>query len=286
MKKSLLTMLLSIMVLLPSAAQQRSEAEAQAIAKAFMQNNGYDFNSTKSAKIQKVRAEKAGEIIPYYIFNDTQNGGFVIVGGQEGMSDILAYSDEECFNVDDTPPSAAAWLDYYAAVAKKAADYPEESKAEKKAAAKAFVNSNFAVRKNVNPLLGQIKFNQGHPYNDQYPILTTKTIKDGKETVKTDNGLVGCSSTAFGMIMRYWKHPERPNGYKEYTFSYDSIVNKDSLNAKGEATKISGKMTLVGDFDNAGTYDWDNMLPTYKSGTEYNEVQAAAVSKLLAHVSF
>jgi len=284
MKKSLLTMLLSIMVLLPSAAQQRSEAEAQAIAKAFMQNNGYDFNSTKSAKIQKVRAEKAGEIIPYYIFNDTQNGGFVIVGGQEGMSDILAYSDEECFNVDDTPPSAAAWLDYYAAVAKKAADYPEESKAEKKAAAKAFVNSNFAVRKNVNPLLGQIKFNQGHPYNDQCPILTTKTIKDGKETVKTDNGLVGCSSTAFGMIMRYWKHPERPNGYKEYTFSYDSIVNKDSLDAKGEATKISGKMTLVGDFDNAGTYDWDNMLPTYKSGTEYNEVQAAAVSKLLAHV--
>jgi hypothetical protein len=52
------------MVLLPSMAQQRTEAEAEAIAKAFMQNNGYDFNITKSSKIKKVRAEKAGEITP------------------------------------------------------------------------------------------------------------------------------------------------------------------------------------------------------------------------------
>ena len=284
MKKFLLSLALLSAALLPGAAQQRSEAEAEAIAKAFMQNNGYDFKVTTSAKIKKVRAEKAGEITPYFIFNDTQNGGFVIVGGQEGMSDILAYSNEECFNADNMPPSAAAWLEMYAASAKKAADYPEEAKAEKKAAAKAFVNSNFAVRQNVNPLLGEIKFNQGHPYNDQCPVLTVTTIKNGKTTVKTDNGLVGCSSTAFGMIMRYWKHPERPNGYKEHTFNYDSIVNKDSLNAKGEETKISGKMTIIGDFDNEEPYDWDNMLPSYKSGIEYNEVQAAAVSKLLAHV--
>ena len=284
MKKFLLSLTLLSAILLPSNAQQRSAAEAEAIAKAFMQNNGYEFSMTKSAQIKKVRAEKAGEITPYYIFNDTQKGGFVIVGGQEGMSDILAYSTDECFNVDDMPPAAAAWLEYYAAVAKKAADYPEESKAEKKAAAKAFVNSNFSVRKNVNPLLGEIKFNQGHPYNDKCPVLKVTTIKGGKTTVKTDNGLVGCSSTAFGMIMRYWKHPERPNGYKEHTFNYDSVINKDILNYKGEDSIISAKMTIIGDFDNEEPYDWDNMLPSYKSGTEYNEVQSAAVSKLLAHV--
>ena len=284
MKKFLLSLVLLSAALLPSVAQQRSEEEAKAIAKAFMQNNGYDFKITTSAKINKVRTEKAGEITPYFIFNDTQKGGFVIVGGQEGMSDILAYSNEECFNVDDMPPAAAVWLELYAATAKKAADYPEMAKAEKKAAAKAFVNSNFAVRQNVNPLLGEIKFNQGHPYNDQCPVLSVTTIKNGNTTVKTDNGLVGCSSTAFGMIMRYWKHPERPNGYKEHTFNYDSIVNKDSLNAKGEETKITGKMTIIGDFDNEEPYDWDNMLPSYKGGTVYNEVQAAAVSRLLAHV--
>ena len=130
MKKILLLILLAV-VALPSIARQRSEAEAAAIANAFMQNNGYEFNITKTPKINKVRAEKAGEITPFYIFNDTQKGGYVIVGGQEGMSDILAYSYDECFDTEDTPPAAAAWLEYYAEVAKKAADYPEESKAEK-----------------------------------------------------------------------------------------------------------------------------------------------------------
>ena len=122
MKKLLLMILLVTMALLPSAAQQRSEAEAQAIAKAFMQNNGYEFNITKSEKINKVRAEIAGEITPYYIFNDTRKGGYVIVGGQEAMSDILAYSNDECFDTEDTPPAAAEMLEAYAQVAKYAAE--------------------------------------------------------------------------------------------------------------------------------------------------------------------
>ena len=104
MKKFLLSLLLLAGALLPTTAQQRSEAEAEAIAKAFMQNNGYDFKITKSAKVNKIRTDKAGEITPYYIFNDTEKGGYVIVGGQEAMSDILAYSDEDCFDTDDMPP--------------------------------------------------------------------------------------------------------------------------------------------------------------------------------------
>ena len=131
MKRLLLMMLLVTMVLLPSVAQQRSEAEAMAIAKAFMQNNGYDFNITKSAKIKKVRAEKAGEITPYYIFNDTQKGGFVIVGGQEGMSDILAYSNEDSFDTENMPPAAQIWLDHYAASAKKQPTTPKNQKPRK-----------------------------------------------------------------------------------------------------------------------------------------------------------
>ena len=145
MKKSLLMLLLSVAILLPGIAQQRTEAEAEAIAKAFMQNNGYDdFSITKSSKINKVLTEKAGEITPYYIFNDTQKGGFVIVGGQEGMSDILAYSDEDCFDINNMPPAAQMWLDIYAKSAIKAADYPEEAKAEKAAAAAAAENAENA----------------------------------------------------------------------------------------------------------------------------------------------
>ena len=269
-------MLLSAMFI-PSMAQQRTEAEAEAIAKAFMQNNGYNFNVTKSAKIEKVRAEKAGEITPFFIFNDTQKGGYVIVGGQEGMSDILAYSNDECFDVDDMPPSAAAWLEYYASIAIKAADNPEASKAEKKARAKAFLNSNFALRKSVPPLLGEIKFNQGTPYNNQCPKLTVTTIKNGQKSVESKRAVVGCSATAFGMIMRYWKYPDHATGSKTYTFNYDQVKNEDTK------VNTSAKMTLSVNYDSVGFYDWDNILPTYRSGTTYSAEEAEAVSKLLYH---
>ena len=277
MKKFLLSAMLLSAMFIPVTAQQRTEAEAEAIAKAFMQNNGYNFNVTKSANINKVRAEKAGEITPFFIFNDTQKGGYVIVGGQEGMSDILAYSNDECFDVDDMPPAAAAWLEYYASIAIKAADNPEASKAEKKARAKAFLNSNFALRKSVPPLLGEIKFNQGTPYNNQCPKLTVTTIKNGKKNVESKRAVVGCSATAFGMIMRYWKYPEHSTGYKKYDFNYDKIKNEDTKE------NTSASMTLEVNFDSVGDYDWDNILPTYRSGTTYNDVEAAAVSKLLYH---
>ena len=268
MKKNLLLILLAV-VALPSIAQQRSEAEAAAIANAFMQNNGYEFNITKTPKINKVRAEKAGEITPFYIFNDTQKGGYVIVGGQEGMSDIIAYSYDECFDTEDTPPAAAAWLEYYAEVAKKAADYPEESKAEKKAAAKAFLNSNFAKRKSVQPLLGEIKFNQGDPYNRKCPTL--KVVEGGK--MKTGKCVVGCSATAFGMILRYWKYPDHSTGSKDYTFNYD--YNK--------ANNVTKEYHISINFDSVGDYNWDKILPTYRSGTSFTNEEADAVSKMLYH---
>ena len=260
-------MLLLAGALLPTTAQQRSEAEAEAIAKAFMQNNGYEFKVTKSAKINKVRTAKAGEITPYYIFNNTENGGYVIVGGQEGMTDILAYSNDECFDMDDLPPAAAAFLEAYEQVAIQAANFPEESMAEKKAAAKAFRASNFARRQSVPPLLGEIKFNQGDPYNRMCPTLTK--MKNGSK--EQGKAVVGCSATAFGMILRYWKHPQHSNGYKSYSFSYEYTETENR------------SMTLTVDFDSVGDYDWDNMLPTYRSGTSFTNTEANAVAKLLYH---
>ena len=290
MKKLLLMMLLVTMALLPSAAQQRSEAEAEAIAKAFMQNNGYDFNITKSEKINKVRAEKAGEITPYYIFNDTEKGGFVIVGGQEGMSDILAYSNEDCFDVYDTPPAALAWLELYAATAKRAADYPEESKAEKRAAEKAFLKSNFSLRKSVQPLLGEIKYNQGQPYNKMCPLITEYIIENGDTTKNTYDPATGCTQTAQAMLMRYWKHPVRPTGKKTAIFDYDKYINKDTVDAKGNHIVTTAKYTWSIDFDHDSVpdYDWDNMLPRYESVTRTTDEalrarQDTAIARLMAH---
>ena len=265
MRKLLLSiMLLSVAIF--AMAQQRSQADAAAIAKAFMQSNGYDFSITKSTTPAKVRAKKAGEIVPYYIFNDTQKGGFVIVGGQEAMSDILAYSNEDCFDVDDMPPSAAEWLEAYTQSAIIAADEPEKSKAEKKAAAKAFNDSKFSLRQNVEPLLGEIKYNLGTPYNRKCPTL--KVLEGNK--VKTGKAVTGCTQTAMAMLMRYWKWPERPRGSKEYTFDYKY------------SETIKKQMTLSVNFDSVAPYQWDLMLPRYEGHT-YTDEQADAIATLMLH---
>ena len=266
MKKILLLTMLMAVTWIYGYSQQRTEAEAAAIAKAFMQNNGYDFKITKSTTPAKIRAKKAGEITPYYIFNDTQKGGFVIVGGQEAMSDILAYSDEDCFDMDDMPPSAAEWLEAYSQSAIIAADYPEKSKAEKRAAAKAFIESNFSLRQNVEPLLGEIKYNQGTPYNKKCPTL--KVMQGGK--MKTGKAVTGCTQTAMAMLMRYWKWPERPRGSKTYTFNYDYTET---------TTK---QMTLTVNFDSVEPYRWDLMLPRYEGHT-YTTEQADAIAILMYH---
>ena len=191
MRKVLLSIAL-LTTAIYTVAQQRTEADAAAIAKTFMQENGYNFDITKSTAPAKIRAKKAGEITPYYIFNDTRKGGFVIVGGQEGMSDILAYSDEECFDINDIPPTAANWLEAYTQCAIIAADEPEKSKACKREAAKAFAKSNFSLRQNVTPLLGEIKYNQMEPYNRKCPTLTV--MEGGNK--KTGTAITGCTQTA------------------------------------------------------------------------------------------
>ena len=247
-----------------SVAQQRTEAEAAAIAKAFMQDNGYSFDITKSTAPAKVRAKKAGEITPYYIFNDTRKGGFVIVGGQEGMSDILAYSNEECFDTDDIPPVAAEWLNVYTQSAMIAADEPEKSKAQKREA-KAYAKSNYSKRQNIEPLLGEIKYNQGAPYNRKCP--TMKVTTNG--STNTGKAITGCTQTAMAMVMRYWKYPERPRGSKSYTFSYYS------------ANTIQ-EMTLSLNFDKEAPYEWDKMLPRYE-GHSYTDEQADAIAALMYH---
>ena len=248
MKKILLSIaLLSTAIF--SIAQQRTEAEAAAIAKAFMQNNGYEFNITKSMAPAKMRTQKAGEIVPYYIFNDTRKGGFVIVGGQEAMSDILAYSNEECFDTGSVPPAAAQWLEVYSQCAVAAADNPEASMAQKKAAAKAFAKSNFSHRQNVEPLLGEIKYNQGAPYNRRCPMLTNSSGN-------SSNALTGCTQTAEAMIMRYWKHPARPTGSRSYTFYRPDAPSQ--------------YMTLSLNFNDEEPYKWDKILHLHRRAGRRN----------------
>lgn len=99
--------------------------------------------------------------------------------------------------------------------------------------------------KNYEPLLGNISFNQNSPYNDQCPNGT----------------YTGCMATAMSQVMAYHKAPE--HGYGTVSTTY-------------------GGRTYSADLSQT-TYNWDNILPTYKGGKGSPE-QRAEVAKLHYHV--
>ncbi len=93
------------------------------------------------------------------------------------------------------------------------------------------------------------------------------------------NVFTGCVATAMAQIMNYHRWPEQGTG----SIKYDCFAPVD-----GKSGDPIGVLTL--DFDSK--YDWDNMLPTYKTenGTEnWNEAQANAVATLMrdcGHAAF
>lgn len=115
----------------------------------------------------------------------------------------------------------------------------------------AFVQFAQADNDSVGPLLGNIEYDQGTPYNDLCPI-----INGGR-------AVTGCVATAMAQIMRYWKHPRVGTGEATYTSS------------SGAATYVFSQHP----------FDWDNMLEQYTysvtGNPKYNATEATAVANLM-----
>lgn len=98
----------------------------------------------------------------------------------------------------------------------------------------------------VEPLLGNINYDQGTPYNNKCPYL------NGGRAV------TGCVATAMAQVMRYYRYPANGTGTFTYTGGND------------------GARTInLEDYP----FDWDNMLEEYQHG--YTSKQADAVATLM-----
>jgi len=106
----------------------------------------------------------------------------------------------------------------------------------------------------VKPLI-QSKWHQGFPFNSKYAVI------DGKRNI------AGCGPVAVAQLLNYHKHPVRGSGVKTGSVRASRIGNITSL-----------------DFD--VTFDWANMLNTYRSdGKNSNEQQQSAVGTLFYYVA-
>ena len=191
---------------------------------------------------------------PFYIYNNDGGKGFVIVSGDDAIGTILGYSDHGTFTFKDAPDNLLFWMKTYA---KRIAAIRADEKTEERMAE--------APHPVVKPLLGDIKWGQDAPYNNDGPTWT-----DGQDTY---HYYVGCVATAASQIMRYYKYPLHGTGSHSYTTTF--------VDENGKPLKKN--VTLSADFSK-DTYEWDKMLPDYRN-VNYTAEQAKAVALLNAHVA-
>ena len=174
-----------------------------------------------------------------YVFNAVGEQGFVLVSAEDNARAVLGYSDEGHIDAQSIPANMRAWLQMYADELARAAKAPAAADAQR----------SVEYYPAVEPLIGNVAWNQDAPYNNHCPI-DPKTQK---------RSVTGCMATAAAQVMYHHRYPEKGTGSYSYWCGWENL----SVN-----------------FSEA-TYDWDHMLPSYKNG--YTQQESDAVAQLMYH---
>lgn len=138
---------------------------------------------------------------PYYIFNDAQGRGFVIVSADDAMGQVLAYSHEAPLDTLTANPCIKLLLDSY----RQTYEALQEGRAHV-----SVLPHTAQYTQTVQPLL-KSKWGQGHPFN-----------------AKTGYPYSGCVATAVAQLMYYYRWPAQGEGKNEYKVTYyDEMKSAD-----------------------------------------------------------
>ena len=109
------------------------------------------------------------------------------------------------------------------------------------------INRSAATADSVGPLLGNIKYDQGEPYNRKCPVLNNE-----------GRSVTGCVATAMAQVMRFYQHPSCGTGTSSYTGSSGAVTYNFSQHP----------------------FNWSLILENYSSQS-YTNAQAEAVAELM-----
>lgn len=254
MKKTTLFLLITLFSLGNLFAINRDSNEAYQLAQDFFnkasKNVGLKKAPSTSSSVQLVFSKtKKNELSTnyYYIFNQSNNQGFVIISGNDNTNEILGYSDENSFDPQNIPDNMKYWLSVYENEMDnlKKTDLQKNKAEVTKPTRIKSASENISV--SVSPLLGGIKWNQGSPYNNLCPIINNST---------NERAVTGCVATGMAQVMKYYQWPITGTGANSYTTSTKQIP-------------------LSLDFSQT-TFDWANMTDTYNSNSSAAQKNAVA----------
>ena len=177
----------------------------------------------------------------YYVFNKGNENGYLILSADDCMPAVLGVVEGNSFDYDKLPDNMKWWLSQY-----------DISISNYSAKGKKYVSSATA-KKDIKPLLGDIKWNQWAPYNLLCPTV------EGKETP------TGCVATAMAQVMGMWQWPKRGYGSNEYVIA-DMGYDEDG-------NFVYKEVTLARDFSKS-KYNWGLIKHDYY-GNESEDAKLA-----------
>lgn len=192
---------------------------------------------------------QGGEDSPayYYVFNRGEAEGFAIVSGDDRMHEVLAFSEAGRFDMEHLPAHIRAWMDLYDKEIAQVLLIPDTNLFKKN-------QVKTTGKKSVEPLLGNIRWDQDYPYNTLCPDDPRGKVGAKKPT--------GCVATAAGQIMRFHRWPNSATGSVSY---YDSFSQENRSVDLGQS------------------YDWNKMPEYYnpQNGNNFTQEQVQEVSKFM-----
>ena len=234
MKKNiLLSIVFSLFLFSNAFAKEVNIKDAGRVAKNFYFQKS-DIILNEIVFSEEITVYEGSEPV-YYVFNLSDNNGFVIISAEDLVLPVLGYAFEGTHFEENQPPQFISWMQNY----KDQILYVRENDLEttvkitlqweKYSNKTQKENSFFDNRAIVGPLLGDIKWGQGCLYNDTCPVDAAGPC---------GHAYAGCVATATGMIMKYHSHPHTGTGSHSYNHATYG--------------------TLSADFGST-TYDWANM---------------------------
>lgn len=257
MRRSLL-LAFFIALWLPLLSKPVDETTAKQLAQIFWKEN--NIMGVQGDEVFKKQMDDARfvNVAPqcgyteFYIFNNEDGKGFVIIAADDCVTPILGYSYDNNFAAENLPPNLKGWLDGYAEQIQMAIDTRITATDEIRndwECLRQGKNMPIKTETAVSPLITTF-WDQGEPYNRCCPY----------NSLTGEYTQTGCVATAMAQIMKYWEYPT--HGYGSHSYS-DWFYGNISAN-----------------FANT-TYQWSSMpsrLYTNSSQTQIN-----AVATLMFH---
>lgn len=183
------------------SAEQISVSQAASIAEKYL---GEAVNVGQNLAPAKMKGlQMSAESPEYYVFNTDGKKGFLIISGDDELTELVGYSNEGEFRSENAPENLRAWLDGYAAFVRSVRDGVSRPM-------RASVNNATPV---VEPLV-TTRWNQGEPYNLLCPYDSSVGVACP----------TGCAATSMAQLVNYHEWPVQGKGTKSYNSSYGRLT--------------------------------------------------------------